>query len=135
MALYRRGVIAVEFDGTIVQHAYPQIGEEMPGAVEALKKLQKHWAIALNTCREDLGSGKRYLSEAVDWCRERGIELAGVNETPKEFEFRPANVTGRKIHAHIYIDDRNFGGLPSWDVIVDDLLRNEESIEVSGDSD
>lgn len=32
-------VIAVDFDGTIVEHRYPSIGREIPFAIDALKKL------------------------------------------------------------------------------------------------
>ena len=34
-------IIAVDFDGTIVEHRYPRIGEEIPFAVETLKLLQQ----------------------------------------------------------------------------------------------
>ena len=46
-------IIAVDFDGTIVEHRYPRIGEEIPFAVDTLKLLQqeKHrlilWSAAL----------------------------------------------------------------------------------------
>ena len=34
-------IIAVDFDGTIVEHKYPAIGKEIPFAIETLKKLQQ----------------------------------------------------------------------------------------------
>ena len=66
--------IAIDFDGTIVTHRYPQIGEEIPFATEALKLLikQQHRLILWTVREGDL------LKEAVDWCRERGVEFYAV---------------------------------------------------------
>ena len=60
--------IAVDFDGTIVEHRYPQIGEEIPFATATLKMLinERHRLI-LWSVREG-----KLLEEAVEWCRERG---------------------------------------------------------------
>lgn len=62
--------IAVDFDGTIVEHRYPQIGEEIPFATATLKMLinERHRLI-LWSVREG-----KLLEEAVEWCRERGVE-------------------------------------------------------------
>lgn len=58
-------VIAVDFDGTIVEHRYPQIGKEIPFAIDTLKMLAKdRHQLILWTVRE----GKR-LEEAVEWCK------------------------------------------------------------------
>ena len=67
--------IAVDFDGTIVEHRYPEIGKERPFAIATLKRLQKErHLLILWSVRE----GKR-LQEAVDYCRERGLEFYAVN--------------------------------------------------------
>lgn len=68
-------VIAVDFDGTIVEHKYPRIGKEIPFAIATLKRLQEEGhRIILWTVREgDL------LQQAVDFCRERGLEFYAVN--------------------------------------------------------
>lgn len=101
--------IAIDFDGTIVEHAYPLIGKEIPFAIDTLKRLQQelHCRLILWTVREgDL------LEQAVDFCRERGLEFYAVNKN------NPEEKSGsRKIAADIYIDDRNFGGLPDWGII------------------
>ncbi len=101
--------IAIDFDGTIVEHAYPLIGKEIPFAIDTLKRLQQelHCRLILWTVREgDL------LEQAVDFCRERGLEFYAVNKN------NPEEKSGsRKIAADIYIDDRNLGGLPDWGVI------------------
>jgi hypothetical protein len=62
----------------------------------------------------------RKLNEAVDFCRENGIEFYSVNRSyPEENTNDPEN--GRKIHADLFIDDRNFGGFPGWGVIYQQL--------------
>ena len=68
--------IAVDFDGTIVTHKYPEIGEERPFAIETLKMLQKeHHKLILWSVREGA-----LLEEAVNWCRARGLEFYAVNK-------------------------------------------------------
>ena len=105
-------VIAVDFDGTIVEHRYPRIGEEVPFAVETLKLLQqdKHRLI-LWSVRED-----ELLQEAVDWCKSRGLEFYAVNKDYPE-EHRSHQGFSRKLKADLFIDDRNIGGLPDWGLI------------------
>lgn len=100
--------IAVDFDGTIVEHEYPKIGKTRPFAFETLKMLEnKGHELILWTYR----SG-RYLKEAVEFCRENGMEFYAINSNYPEEEFD--NSKSRKIDCDYYIDDRNIGGLPSW---------------------
>ncbi|MCX7954584.1 MAG: hypothetical protein N3A01_05270 [Bacteroidales bacterium] len=100
--------IAVDFDGTIVENAYPKIGKEKPFAIETLKKLQeKGHLIILWTYR----TGKE-LDEAVEFCREKGLEFYAVNKNyPEE---KPEDNLPRKIDADVYIDDKNLGGFIEW---------------------
>ena len=101
-------IIAVDFDGTIVEHRYPSIGKEMPFALETIKMLQKRQhQIILWTYR----AGKE-LDEAVEFCKKRGLEFYAVNKNYPEEKYD--ETISRKINADIYIDDRNFGGLPGW---------------------
>ena len=107
-----RMVIAVDFDGTIVEHRYPAIGKEIPFAIETLKKLQQeHHRIILWSVREG-----ELLEEAVSYCREKGLEFYAVNKDYVE-ENESHNHFSRKIKADVFIDDRNVGGLPDWGVI------------------
>ena len=105
-------IIAIDFDGTIVTHAYPAIGKPIPFAIETLKKLQKedHHQLILWTCREgDL------LQEAIDYCAARGLEFYAVNSNfPEETS---DIIRARKLEADLFIDDRNLGGIPDWGVI------------------
>ena len=75
--------IAVDFDGTIVEHRYPRIGEEIPFAVETLKLLQqeKHRLILWSVREGEL------LDEAIEWCRARGLEfMQPIKTIPKKKE-------------------------------------------------
>ena len=106
-------LIAVDFDGTIVENRYPEIGSERPFAVETLKMLiADHHRLVLWTCREG-----RLLDEALQWCHDRGVEFYAVNrDYPEETPSNNPNFT-RKLKADLFIDDRNLGGLPDWGVI------------------
>lgn len=112
-------IIAVDFDGTIVEHEYPKIGKPKLFAFETLKALQEtgHQLI-LWTYR----SGKE-LQEAVDFCKKNGIEFYAVNKSYPEEEYD--DTISRKIMADIYIDDRNIGGFLGWSKIWE--LLNPES--------
>ncbi len=80
--------ISIDFDGTIVEHRYPEIGKEVPFATLTLKKLiEDGHVLVLNTAREG-----ELLDEAVEWCAERGVEFFAVNrnypeETPESPEY------------------------------------------------
>lgn len=111
--------IAVDFDGTIVEHRYPAIGEELLFATETLKALQKQGhLLILWTFRK----GKE-LDEAVAWCRKNGVEFYAVNKSFPEEVFDPAEAS-RKIDADLFIDDRNLGGFPGWSEVW--LMLNTE---------
>jgi hydroxymethylpyrimidine pyrophosphatase-like HAD family hydrolase len=100
--------IAVDFDGTIVEHAYPAIGREKLFAFETLKALQKKgYRLILWTYR----AGKE-LDEAVEYCRKNGLDFYAVNSNYPEEIYEPD--ISRKIDADIYIDDRNLGGFIGW---------------------
>ncbi len=103
--------IAIDFDGTIVEHKFPAIGKELLFAFETLRELQKQkHLLILWTYR----SGKE-LDDAVEFCRERGIEFYAVNKNYPEEKYDES--VSRKIQADVYIDDRNIGGFPGWSAV------------------
>ena len=113
--------IAVDFDGTIVEHKYPEIGKEILFAFDTLRALQKQkHLLILWTFR----SGKE-LDEAVEFCRENGVEFYAVNASYPEEEF-DEDYMSRKIEADIFIDDRNIGGLISWGEIYQIINPHEK---------
>jgi len=105
-------IIAVDFDGTIVTHEYPKIGKELPFAIDSLKRLQQNPEnqLVLWSVRE----GKE-LEEAVEFCRERGLEFYAVNSNYPEESVEHSEP--RKLKVDLFIDDRNLGGLPDWGII------------------
>lgn len=117
--------IAVDFDGTIVEHSYPRIGAPAPGAIAALRKWQEEGCkIFLFTMRSGHG-----LKEAVDYCRDHGLVFDGVNTNPDQHEW----TSSPKCFANVYIDDAAIGcplvvglnGKPrvDWDMAICEVDR------------
>lgn len=105
--------IAVDFDGTIVTHEYPAIGVERPFAIDTLKMLiRDQHKLILWSVREG-----KLLDEAVEWCRERGVEFYAVNRDYPEETITNNPHFSRKLKVDLFIDDRNVGGLPDWGTI------------------
>lgn len=118
-------IIAVDFDGTIVEHKYPKIGRPIPFAIETLLKLQKdgHVLLLWSVRTEEL------LQEAVDYCESKGLKFFAAN---KNYPEEDVSTASRKLNADLFIDDRNLGGLPDWGVIyhaIRAMERGETSFE------
>lgn len=113
-------IIAVDFDGTIVEHKYPSIGRPIPFAIETLKQLQKDGhTLLLWTVRDgDL------LQEAIDYLEKNGLKFYAYNKNFPEEEIEGAS---RKLNADIFIDDRNIGGLPEWGRIYRSVKKADET--------
>lgn len=117
-------IIAIDFDGTIVEDKYPEIGKPKPFAFETLKKMQNDGhRLILWTYRH----GSK-LREAVDFCKQNGLEFYAVNKSYPEEVFSEKE-SSRKIHADLFIDDRNFRGFPGWGEIYQELFGVNEDIE------
>ena len=103
-------IIAVDFDGTIVEHKYPEIGQEVPFAIDTLKMLIKdQHRLILWSVREGA----------------RGVEFYAVNKDYPEEEKEKNNHFSRKLKADFFIDDRNVGGLPEWGQIYQMISQNK----------
>lgn len=117
-------LIAVDFDGTIVEDAFPKVGKKKPFAIETIRMLQDDGhRIILWTYRH----GKP-LQEAIEFLQKSGIKLYAVNKSYPEEENNPKGVS-RKINADLFIDDRNFGGFPGWGVIYQNLSKDNKEPE------
>ena len=111
-------IIAVDFDGTIVEHRFPKIGKPIPFAFDVLKQLQhENHILILWTVREG-----KFLQDAVNFCAENGLYFFAHNDN---FPDEERNTTPRKLNADLFIDDRNFGGLPNWEFIYKTIYNNE----------
>ena len=115
-------IIAVDFDGTIVEHKYPQIGKVIPFAFDTLKQLQnEHHILILWTVREgDL------LQEAIDFCAKNGVTFFAHNAN---FPEEDRSLAPRKLKADLFIDDRAFGGLPDWGFIYK-MIREKKHLRL-----
>jgi len=110
--------IAVDFDGTIVEDRYPNIGKPQLFAFETLKALQQQQhQLILWTVREG-----RSLKEAVEFCRKNGIEFYAVNKNFPEEELEPGQ--SRKLNVDYFVDDRNIGGFLGWSKVWELLGNN-----------
>jgi len=107
-------VIAVDFDGTIVEHKYPAIGKEKPFAIETLCDLvAEGHKLILWTARDG-----KLLEDAVQFCRQRGLEFYALNSNyPEGYMFADKSDKSCKVIADLYIDDKNLGGIPEWGTI------------------
>jgi hypothetical protein len=112
--------IAVDFDGTIVEHRYPEIGKEIPFATATLRRLMDDGhRLILWSVREG-----QLLDDAVEWCRQRGVEFYAVNQNFEGDVPGDGNSSySRKLKVQLFIDDRNIGGLPDWGVMYELIRR------------
>ncbi len=103
--------IAIDFDGTIAEHRFPEIGGAVPGAFSWMKKWQEAdavlilWTLRSDEHGKDMEDYGPVLTQAVEFCRANGIEFAGINEGP-EYGWRTSSP---KVAAEVYIDDAAFG--------------------------
>ena len=101
-------IIGVDFDGTlaITKGTYPKIQKPISEIINYILEEQKKGAyLILITMREN-----EELVQAVEWCKEQGIEFDAVNDNlPHMKEFFKNNP--RKIFCNEYIDDTNMGGI------------------------
>ena len=119
--------IAIDFDGTLVENKYPEIGKPILFAFETLRKLQEEGhQLILWTYR----CGSK-LDDAVAFCEARGINFYTINKSYPEEEFDPG--ISRKILADIFIDDRNINGLPPWGEIYHQLTLSENAVSKTGE--
>ena len=116
-------IVAIDFDGTIVEDAYPLIGKPKLFAFDTLRKLQDEGhRLILWTYRD----GKK-LDEAVVFCRDNGIEFYAVNKSFPEEQYDVSK--SRKIHADLFIDDRNIGGFIGWGKVYQMLTEDTLKLE------
>lgn len=101
--------IAVDFDGTLCTYAFPGIGEQTENHKQLMDTLirlrQNGHKLILWTNRGDNDKYKS-LTEAVEWCRNKGLEFDEVNKNLPEKELSKLSGYSPKIMADYYIDDK-----------------------------
>ena len=114
----RKLIIAVDFDGTICEATFPDIGKPIKGAFNTLRRLHNEGhELILWTCRAN-----ETLMDALCWLEINGISFFdAVNENTETWkELFPElknDKAGRKIFADVYIDDKQIGGMKNWSEI------------------
>lgn len=94
-------IYAIDFDGTVVTHDFPEVGEPVPFALDVIKALQSNGhKIILWTMR----SGKT-LEDAEKYFKDNGVELWGANLNPDQHTWSKSP----KQYANVYIDDAALG--------------------------
>jgi len=111
-----RPIVAIDFDGTIVENAFPKIGKLVEDANNVIARLYQNGCyIIIWTCRKD-----KYEEDMVNFLQKNNIPFHAVNENAPGIDF-----TGRKIFANYYVDDRNVGRMPVWLEIEKEILMHE----------
>ncbi len=116
-------IIAVDFDGVLNAREYPHVGATVAGAVAAMKELKKQGHhLIIWTCREGHDQ-----TVAVNWLLEKGIPFDGINQNARKNIEEHSN-DSRKVFADLYIDDRQVGGFPGWQSVLEyvDLVTSDE---------
>lgn len=123
----RQLIFGVDFDGTIVTHEFPYIGDLVPGALKTIRYLQKNGhMVFLWTMRGTIDRYPRCLMEAKSFLQQHGMRLDGYNQSPEQFSNSP------KQFANLYIDDSNMGcplmiykdkQVVDWEVIAKELMK------------
>lgn len=95
-------IVAVDFDGTLCENAYPEIGAPKQDVIDAVKTYRTYgWKVVLWTCRN-----REQLEEACRWCKQQGLTFDAVNTNIPEVQEMFHGDT-RKVFADVYIDDKN----------------------------
>lgn len=95
----------IDFDGTCCTHEYPEIGRDI-GAISVLNELiDNGHKLILFTMRDDKVGGRQTLTEAVEWLKDYGVELYGVQRNPTQHKW----TSSPKAYGQLIIDDAALG--------------------------
>ena len=107
-------IIGIDFDGSVVTHEFPKVGKDI-GAEPVLKKLiengHKLILFTMRSNKEDVHADNhfihkeagQYLTDAVNWFKQRNIPLYGINTNPTQHTW----TTSPKAYCELFIDDAN----------------------------
>lgn len=120
-------IIAVDFDGVLVQSAFPKIGEPDHEMVDLVRLLiqKSDVEVVLWTSRVD-----QPLEDAIAWCEQMGLTFDAINDNApsnkrKYGKLYPSGT--RKVYADYYLDDHNMGYSRQMAIdIIKSILREEE---------
>ncbi len=99
-------IYCVDFDGTLCEHKFPDIGEPIQETINLVKNLKREGhKLIFWSCRNGI-----YVEKAIEWCKNQGIEFDAINEDLPEIKEQLDSFGGSKsvkVFANYYIDDRN----------------------------
>lgn len=105
-------IVAVDFDGTLVEDNFPDIGRPYIDMFDTMKYLRdKGVKVVLWTSR-NFHKNRDLLEEAVQFCKEQGLEFDAINENIQEVQELTGEDT-RKIYADLYVDDKSISTIQS----------------------
>jgi hypothetical protein len=118
-------IICVDFDGTLHSGNWPEIGAPVSDAVSVMNRLKAdgHYLI-IWTCREGTAQ-----AQMVEWLTEKGIPFDSINAHACGM-VELYGCDSRKVYAHLYIDDKQVGGLPKWDEIYKYVCKIEAAYKM-----
>lgn len=117
-----RKILAVDFDGTIVENKFPFIGELLPNAKEVINRFVEDYGcdVIVWTCR----TGKS-LEETRSFLDKAGVKYSKINENSERVPFTTSN----KIYADLYIDDKAIFSEIDW-LKIDSFVKNFFDIKI-----
>ena len=115
-----KATISIDYDDTIVYQDFPRSGTIKPNAKEVINRLyDEGHHILIWTCRafDRLEIAKAYLNGC-------GVKYHVINENLQSNIDKYGGDT-RKQSAHIYIDDRQLGGIPDDWLVIEEMVRKD----------
>lgn len=117
-------IIAIDFDGTICDLSFPEVGKMKPEADKYVNMLfDEGHHIIINTCRSGI-----YEGLAETFMKENKIHYHFINSN-MPYMIEAYGQDCRKISADIYIDDKCLMGIPkTWKEIYEIIQERKEEI-------
>ncbi len=115
-------ILAVDFDGTVVEHRFPEIGQEIPGAIRTIQDLHEAGhKILIWTCRT-LARPAPGIEEMIAWLKRTDGPYDAMNYNMFGASFYSMPI----VYGDVYLDDKNFGGFHGWDEVRKQFLGKEK---------
>jgi hypothetical protein len=129
--------IYLDFDGTVVEHYFPEIGAENPHAIQVIARLQAAGHdILLNTYRADID--QKHVQEALDFIHSLDVLAHPIEKfLPQKLEPRAFDIEIAKESNQLYIDDIAEGIPMRRNIVLEsgmmvDWIELEKKLEEAG---
>lgn len=105
-------IVAVDFDGTLVEDSFPEIGKPYTEMFDIMKYLRSSGVKVILWTSRNFHRNRDLLEEAIQFCKEQGLEFDAINENVREVQELTGEDT-RKVYADLYVDDKSIHSLQS----------------------